>query len=79
MLRRQSKKFKFKASRISWNEASSSRRREFRGMRRTYVRRSEHEMKRNAEIGLFTKPSKIMGLKVENHITTDVDQNCLLF
>jgi len=26
-------------------------------MRRTYVRRSEHEMKRNAEIGLFTKPS----------------------
>jgi len=25
----------------------------------TYVRRSEHEMKRNAEIGLFTKPSKI--------------------
>jgi len=60
-----------------WN--ASSRRREFRGMRRTYVRRSEHEMKRNAEIGLFTKPSKIMGLKVENHITTDVDQNCLLF
>jgi hypothetical protein len=34
----------------------SSRRREFRGMMRTYVRRSEHEMKRNAEIGLFTKP-----------------------
>jgi len=27
-------------------------------MRSTYVRRSEHEMKRNAEIGLFTKPSK---------------------
>jgi hypothetical protein len=26
-------------------------------MRRTYVRRSEHEMKRNAKIGLFTKPS----------------------
>ena len=39
-------------------KSSSSRRREFRGMRRTYVRRSEHEMKRNAEIGLFTKPSK---------------------
>jgi len=38
-------------------KSSSSRRREFRGMRRTYVRRSEHEMKRNAEIGLFTKPS----------------------
>jgi hypothetical protein len=28
-------------------------------MRRTYVRRSEHEMKRNAEIGLFTKPSML--------------------
>jgi hypothetical protein len=26
-------------------------------MRRTYVRRSEHGMKRNAEIGLFSKPS----------------------
>jgi hypothetical protein len=26
-------------------------------MRRTSVRRSEHEIKRNAEIGLFTKPS----------------------
>ena len=39
---------------------SSSRRREFRWMRRTYVRRSEHEMKRNAEIGLFTKPLKIV-------------------
>jgi hypothetical protein len=26
-------------------------------MRRTYVRHSEHEMERNAEIGLFTKPS----------------------
>jgi len=26
-------------------------------MRRTDVRRSEHEMKRNLEIGLFTKPS----------------------
>jgi len=26
-------------------------------MRRIYARRSEHEMKRNAEIGLFTKPS----------------------
>ena len=26
---------------------------------RTYVRRSEHEMKRNAEIGLFTKPSSL--------------------
>jgi hypothetical protein len=36
------------------------RRREFLGMRRTYVRRSEHEMKRNAEIGLFTKPSKLI-------------------
>ena len=34
----------------------SSRRRKFRGMRRTYVCRSEHEMKRNAEMGLFTKP-----------------------
>jgi len=28
-------------------------------MRSTYVRRSEHEMKRNAEIGLFTKPSRL--------------------
>jgi len=35
------------------------RRREFRGMRRTDVRRSEHEIKRNAEIGCFTKPSMI--------------------
>jgi len=26
-------------------------------MGRTYVRRSEYEMKRNAEIGFFTKPS----------------------
>jgi hypothetical protein len=40
-------------------KSSSSRRREFRGMRRTYVRRSEHGMKRKAEIGLFTLPSKI--------------------
>jgi hypothetical protein len=40
-------------------KGSSSRRREFRGMRRTFVRRSEHEMKRNAEIGLFTKPSTL--------------------
>jgi hypothetical protein len=39
--------------------SSSSRRREFRGIRRTYVRRSEHEMKRNAEIGLITKPSTV--------------------
>ena len=31
--------FKFKAPRISWNEAYF------------HVRRSEHEMKRNAEIG----------------------------
>ena len=37
----------------------SSRRREFCGMRRTHVRRSEHEMKRNAEIGRFTLPSFI--------------------
>ena len=35
-LRRQSKMFKFKAPRISWNEAYF------------HVRRSEHEMKRNA-------------------------------
>jgi len=34
------------------------RRREFRGMRRAYARRSEHEMKRNIEIGLFSLPSK---------------------
>jgi len=31
-------------------------------MRRTYVRRSEHEMKRNAKIGLFTKPSILIGI-----------------
>jgi hypothetical protein len=37
----------------------SSRRREFCGMRRSYVRRNEHEMKRNAEIGRFTLPSFI--------------------
>jgi len=37
-----------KASRkVSWNI-------------RANVRRKEHEMKRNEEIGLFTKPSKIM-------------------
>jgi len=41
---------------------SSSRRREFCGMRRTYVHRSEHERKRNEEIGLFTKPSHFIGL-----------------
>jgi len=28
-------------------------------MRRTYVRRSEHEMKRNTEIGLFTLSSML--------------------
>jgi len=39
--------FKFKAPGISWNEAYF------------HVRRSEHEMKRNAEIGLFTKPLKL--------------------
>ena len=38
-------------------KSSSSRRREFCGMRRTDVRRSEHEMKRNAKIGLFILPS----------------------
>jgi len=32
-------------------------------MMRTYVRRSEHDMKRNAEIGLFTTPSMIKGEK----------------
>ena len=31
-------------------------------MRRTYVRRSEHDMKRNAEIGLFTKPSTLLSV-----------------
>ena len=45
-------------------KSSSSRRREFRGMRRTDVRRSEHQIKRNAEIGLFTKPS-IMNAQTE--------------
>ena len=29
-------------------------------MRRTYVHRNEHEMKRNAKIGLFTKPSLLV-------------------
>jgi len=32
--------------------------RESRGARRTKVRRSDSEMKRNAEIGFFTKPSR---------------------
>jgi hypothetical protein len=45
-------------------KSSSSRRREFCGMRRTDVRRSEHEMKRNAEIGLFTKPSTLILEKI---------------
>jgi hypothetical protein len=40
-------------------KCSGSRRREFRGMRSAYLRLSKHEMKRNAKIGLFTKPSKI--------------------
>jgi hypothetical protein len=34
-------------------------RREFGGMRRTYVRCSEHEMKCNVEIGVFTRPLKL--------------------
>ena len=34
------------------------RRREFRGMRRAYARRSEHEMKCNIKIGVFALPSK---------------------
>ena len=40
-------------------KSSSSWRRDFREMRRSYVRCSEREMKRNAEIGLFTKPSRL--------------------
>jgi hypothetical protein len=40
-------------------KSSSSRRRELLGIRRTYVRRSEHEMKRNAGIGFFTKSSTV--------------------
>jgi hypothetical protein len=38
-------------------KSPGSKRREFYGIRHTYVRRSEHGMKRNAKIGLFTKPS----------------------
>jgi len=41
-------------------KSSSSRRREFRRMRRNYVCRSEHEMRRNAEIRLFTKQSNML-------------------
>jgi len=33
-------------------------------MRRTYVRHSEHEMKRNTEIGLFTKASTLTEQKL---------------
>ena len=53
----------------NWNgkvKSSSSRRREFRGMMGTYVRRSEHEMKRNAEIGIFTKPSILLANNLYN-------------
>ena len=66
-MRWQSKKFKFKA-------------REFRGMRRTYVRRSEHEMKRNAEIGLFTKSSKLISGSSAMHSldSGNKDQNKIL-
>jgi purine-nucleoside phosphorylase len=38
-------------------------------MRSTYVRRSEHEMKRDAEIGLFTKPSMLMMKNYRNKVT----------
>jgi len=31
----------------------------------TYVRRSEQEMKRDAEIGLFTKPSFLMFINAD--------------
>jgi len=40
-------------------KSSSSGRREFRGKRRSDVRRSEHEIKRNAKTGLFAKPSSL--------------------
>ena len=41
-------------------KSSRSRRALFRFVRRTYVRRSKHEMKRNADIGLFTESSELM-------------------
>jgi len=43
-----------------FEKSSRSRRGLFRFVRRTYVRRSKHEMKRNADIGLFAEPSKFI-------------------
>jgi hypothetical protein len=43
--------------RDSFVKRSSSRRANLSGVRRTYVRRSDIEMQRNAEIGLFTELS----------------------
>ena len=40
-------------------KSSSSRGREFRGTRSTYVRRSEHGMKRNPETGPFYQAVKV--------------------
>jgi hypothetical protein len=39
------------------NISGIKRRRDFSGMRCTYVRRIEHEMKHNIGVGLFSKPS----------------------
>jgi hypothetical protein len=38
-------------------KAPISRRANLSGVRRTYLRRSDFEMRRNAEIGLFAEPS----------------------
>ena len=59
-------------------KSSSSRRCEFCGMRRTYVRRSEHEMKRNAEIGLFTKPSNLIQKNLDKQMDITEKQQALL-
>jgi len=59
-------------------KSSSSRRREFCGMKSTYVRRSEHEMKRNAEIGLFTKPSNLIQKNLDKQMDITEKQQALL-
>jgi hypothetical protein len=43
-----------------FEKSSSSRRANLSGVRRTLVRRSDFEMQRNAEIGLFAEPSKLI-------------------
>jgi len=47
-------------------------------MKSTYVRRSEHEMKRNAEIGLFTKPSNLIQKNLDKQMDITEKQQALL-